>query len=142
MLGAIVSTSPTPILKPFGKPAQYEENLTLYGGEAARPNDKAAVLMAQLTAYLPHTAGAYVTVSKNSFILKMRNLTGSSHILSAQLHGYSHLFPGVHVCTGRYEWWQCLFVDQQRLASLGIHLAPNGGITTEGSATGAFAYHP
>lgn len=51
LLGAIMSSTPAPILKPFGKQGQYEDNLKLFGGEAATPQDKAAGLMAQLTAY-------------------------------------------------------------------------------------------
>jgi HrpA-like RNA helicase len=51
LLGAIASTTPAPISKPFGQQAQWLENLRTYGGEELNVSDRAAVLLAQLTAY-------------------------------------------------------------------------------------------
>jgi HrpA-like RNA helicase len=51
LLGAIASTTPAPISKPFGNQAQWLENLRDYGGERLKVSDRAAGLMAQLAAY-------------------------------------------------------------------------------------------
>jgi hypothetical protein len=51
LLGAIASTTPAPISKPFGQQAQWHDNLRMYGGEQLNVSDRAAVLTAQLTAY-------------------------------------------------------------------------------------------
>lgn len=51
LLGALCSTTPAPVAKPFGRQAQWHENLRMYGGEQLNVIDRTAVLMAQLTAY-------------------------------------------------------------------------------------------
>ena len=78
LLGAIMSTTPAPVLKPFGKKQQHTDNLQHFAGESTQPSDKAAALMAQLVAF---------------------------------------------------EWWQCMFVDVQRLRKIGVRISPDGRVS-------------
>ena len=51
LLGAILSTTPEPIIKPFADQRAHADALMRFGGPAAKPGDKVEALLAQLAAF-------------------------------------------------------------------------------------------